>query len=87
MTSIDQLERRVKAIEQRNAQVTSDKSWETSAVRRGSIAVLTYFVVVVYLFFINNPSPFIHAIVPVLGYLLSTLALARIEKIWMNKTR
>ena len=86
MTTFDQLERRVKAIEQRNARVTSDKAWETSAVRRTSIAALTYIVVVAYLIFIDNPSPFINAIVPVAGYLLSTLALSRIEKIW-TRTR
>ena len=87
MTTIDELERRVKAIEGRNSQVTSDKAWETSSVRRLSIAALTYIVVIIYLTAIHNSAPLINGIVPVIGYLLSTLVLARIKRQWVLKPR
>ena len=39
------LEERVAKIEARNAKVEADKAWETSWVRRFSIALLTYGVI------------------------------------------
>lgn len=76
------IESRVAAIELRNKNVEQDKAWETSIVRRVSIAMLTYVVVVLYLTVINNNSPFVNGLVPAVGFLLSTLALGWIRKIW-----
>ena len=87
MNTIDELDRRLKAVEQRNAKVTSDKAWEISVTRRLSIAALTYAVVVIYLVVIRNIQPFINAIVPVMGYLLSTLVLARVKQNWIQRAR
>lgn len=84
MTS-DNLEKRVSEIEKRNKKVSLDKSWETSWTRRISIAVLTYVVVLVYLFVIGNDRPWINAIVPPTGFILSTLAVQSIRKIWQGK--
>ena len=47
------LEKRISAVEQRNLRVERDKQWETSAIRRGSIAALTYIVVVIFLLIIK----------------------------------
>lgn len=80
----DTLEKRIKTIEERNLRVSLDKSWETSWTRRISIAVLTYFVVLIYLFVIGNPNPWINAIVPPVGFLLSTLAMNQIRKMWQK---
>jgi hypothetical protein len=77
-------ESRLKAIEDRNARVELDKKWETSWVRRLSIATLTYFVVVGYLFVIGNDRPFINAIVPPVGFLLSTLVMKQIRRVWQK---
>ncbi|GAC1371679.1 MAG: hypothetical protein NVSMB39_5690 [Candidatus Saccharimonadales bacterium] len=74
------LENRVKAIAQLNLQVTSDKAWETSAVRRLSIAALTCIGVVIYLTAIHNSAPLANGIVPAMGYLVSILVLARIKR-------
>jgi len=84
MKDLSEFEERLAAIESRNARVTADKAWETSAVRRLSIATLTYAVVFVYLNIIHNSSLWINAFVPVMGYLLSTLALARIKASWIH---
>ena len=79
------LESRVAAIEGRNKKVEADKAWETSWVRRLSIAVLTYIVIVIYLSVINNKAPFINALVPVAGFLLSTLVMGRIRKLYESR--
>jgi len=76
------IDKRVNAIEERNKKVSLDKRWETSWTRRISIAILTYLVVLVYLFVIGNANPWINAIVPPTGFILSTLAMGRIRKVW-----
>lgn len=80
-------EKRLKAVEARNKRVELDKAWETSWVRRLSIGVLTYAVIVIYLFVINNNAPFINGAVPVVGFLLSTLLLRRVKEIWQNNNK
>ena len=74
------IEERIESIEKRNAQVESNKSWETSWVRKISIAILTYITVVVYHLIIDAENPLIVSIVPVIGFLLSTLSLQFIRK-------
>ncbi len=76
------IESRISAIESRNKRVEQDKAWETSWTRRISVSVITYFSVVSYLFVIKNNNPFINGLVPVIGYLLSTIALPIIRKFW-----
>lgn len=83
--SKDSLEERVAALETRNRRVEADKAWETSWVRRISIMGLTYLVVVSYLFFVVHIEPWINALVPVLGFLLSTLTLSFLKKHWINQ--
>jgi hypothetical protein len=78
------LESRIKAIEERNRRVEMDKAWETSWTRKISIALLTYAVVTLGLFVIGNDRPFINVLIPVVGFLLSTLALKFIRNIWQG---
>lgn len=82
---MNDLEKRVAAIEARNKKVEQDKAWEVSWTRRISIAVLTYAVIVAYLFVINNSNPWINAAVPVVGFILSTLALSWVKALWQGK--
>lgn len=77
-----ELEQRIKIIENRNKKVELDKAWETSWTRRLSVAVLTYAVVVLYLIVIKNSAPFVNALVPAIGFILSTLLMKSIRKIW-----
>ncbi|OGL26132.1 hypothetical protein A3E49_01545 [Candidatus Saccharibacteria bacterium RIFCSPHIGHO2_12_FULL_49_19] len=84
--SID-LEKRVTAIEERNRRVEADKVWETSLVRRLAISLLTYLVVAGYLLAIDNDKPFVTAVVPAVGYFLSTLVLREIHQLWQNRKR
>lgn len=76
----DQLEK----IEQRNARVEVDKAWETSLTRRLSIALLTYLTASLFLWLIDVAFPFLSALVPTGGYILSTLSIPWIKKCWIS---
>ena len=79
----DELFREVEQIKERNKKVELDKSWETSWTRKICIAILTYLVVVLYSYIINQFSNiWLSSLVPVLGFILSTLSLKFIRKIW-----
>jgi len=79
------LENRVKTIEERNSKVEKDKEWETSLLRRLIITTLTYFVVLFYLIAISAENPAITAVVPALGYFLSTLVMKSIKEWWITR--
>ena len=81
------LESRITAIEERNRKVELDKKWETSWTRRLSVAILTYAVVFVYLLIIDNDKPAINALVPAVGFLLSTLLMRRVRDAWQRNQR
>ena len=77
------IEEDIKKIKERNKKVELDKAWETSWIRRICIAVLTYFVVVLYSYIINKFSNiWLSSLVPVMGFILSTLSLKFVRKIW-----
>ncbi len=80
-------EERLTDIETRNHRVENEKSWEVSWTRRLSIAGLTYVVVAVYLTITHNPTPYANALVPAVGFLLSTLVLPGIRTIWQKKQK
>jgi hypothetical protein len=78
------LEQEIRTIQARNKKVEADKAWETSTSRKVSIAVLTYFLVVIFFYIADLPKPFINAIVPTLGFFLSTLSLGILKKLWLK---
>lgn len=78
------LEKRIAAIEARNQRVEADKAWETSWTRKISIAVLTYCVVAAYLHFVIHINPWLNAIVPTTGFLLSTLTIGYVKAYWLK---
>ncbi len=79
------LEKRIAAIEARNKKVEFDKAWETSLLRRSLIAVLTYIVIVLFMLSADINKPFISAIVPSIGFVLSTLTVSFIKNRWIEK--
>lgn len=78
------LEQRIQKIEERNAEVTTDKMWETSWTRRGLLAVFTYAVAVVFLWAIGVHNFFASALVPVGGFLISTLTMSYFKHLWLE---
>ena len=80
------LEKNVEDILERNKRVELDKKWETCTTRKVCIAVLTYIVVIIYSFLISKTSNvFLSSLVPVMGFLLSTLSLKAVRKVWEKK--
>ena len=81
-----ELKEEIEKIKKRNKRVEKDKEWETSLTRKLTIAVLTYIVVVLYSYFISKFSNiFLTSLVPVIGFVLSTLSLNMIRKIWEKR--
>ena len=73
----------IKEIKQRNKRVELDKKWETSWTRKILICIITYIIVVIYSYLINEyKNIYLSSLVPVLGFIISTLSLKFIRKIW-----
>lgn len=73
-----------RALLERNRRVEADKAWETSGLRRGIIAVITYVIVGFYLNILKVEHAWLHAFVPAGAYLLSTLSLVYVKRIWIK---
>lgn len=84
---MDTLEQRVGKIEERNAKVEADKAWEGSLTRKVLIALFTYAVIGLYLEAIEIERPWINAIVPTVGFTLSTLTMPFFKKVWLKYCR
>ncbi len=79
------IEERIKKIEERNKRVELDKKWETSLTRKICIMILTYIVVIIYSYLISEyDNILLSSLVPVIGFLLSTLSLKFIRKVWQK---
>lgn len=86
MKNTASLEDRIAKLEARNVRVEADKAWETSWFRRLLIMTLTYVVVATYLHIVMRVNTWLNALVPVLGYLLSTLTVSYAKKLWGSRS-
>lgn len=86
MDKLKQLEKRLIKIEKRNKRVELDKAWETSVTRRVILLGLTYLAISLYFVTISVTRPFVNAVVPAVGFWLSTLTLPFFRKIWEKYT-
>ena len=75
----------IKQIRERNEKVEADKAWETSNARRILIALMTYIIMVLFLRSINAPDPWLNAMVPTVGFILSTLTLPFFKNVWLKR--
>lgn len=78
-------EERLFEIEERNQRVEYDKAWEVSWTRRVIIAAVTYIVVAAFLSRIHPDNMWFDALIPCIGYLLSTLSLPPLKKYWIEQ--
>ncbi len=85
MSELEQLEQRVARIEARNKRVEYDKAWEVSITRRAILATLTYLVVAAFLVIIHKDNPFVNALVPAIGFLLSTPVVRFAKQRWIKR--
>jgi len=82
--SIEKLEKEIEKIKKRNKKVEADKSWEISTERKISVAIITYIMVVIIMYFLNFEKIYINALIPTFGYLLSTLWINPMKKIYIG---
>lgn len=80
-----QIERVLKEIEARNQRVEADKAWEVSFTRRTTIGLVTYIVAAAALLSIGSARPFLDALIPVVGYILSVQSLPFLKKWWLKR--
>ena len=78
------VEQEIKEIQLRNRRVELDKAWENSWTRKISITITMYAFMVIMMFALDLPSPFINAIIPTSGFVLSTLGLSFVRTLWMK---
>lgn len=84
MKELESIEKRLQKIESRNENVEMNKAWETSYSRRILIIFFTYLSIALYLKYIVGIDPWINAIVPAIGFLLSTLTLPFFKEVWQK---
>ncbi len=83
---VKNLEKRLRAIEFRNNKVEADKAWETSLTRKILLALFTYLAIGLYLqFVLELNNAWLNAVIPSIGFLLSTLTLPFFKRIWIEK--
>lgn len=82
---MEDINKRLTQIEERNKRVEMEKAWETSKTRSVSIVVITYILATVVMYIIDVPKPYLNSVIPTLGYFLSVQSLPWIKKIWMDK--
>lgn len=84
MKTLEEISAEIVTIQERNKRVELDKAWETSWARRISIMFLTYVIASIWLLIIKEGGVLLKATVPTLGYLLSTLSIPQIKKVWFK---
>lgn len=82
MTDIEIIKNELEAIKQRNKRVEANKAWETSLTRKILIILLTYTLMGITFTSIENSDPWVNAIIPTLGFFLSTLSFPFIKNLW-----
>lgn len=83
MIKISELESEIQKLKQRNKRVELDKEWEGSYIRRILIAIFTFISIGLYMWFIGVDKPWINAVIPTLGFTLSTLTLPVFKQWWI----
>jgi len=80
------IEKEIEALKDRNKRVEIDKKWEKSLTRILFIAGTTYIIATIWLYFIKENNIFLKAVIPTGGYILSTLSIPILKKIWIKAT-
>ena len=81
---MEHIHEELKELKERNKRVEADKAWETSVFRKVLISLITYIVASVVLYSIGVENFYVSAIIPTLGFLLSTLSLPSIKAWWIK---
>ena len=76
---------KIKKILERNKRVEADKAWETSWFQKITIVISTYIIASMVFYVIASKRPLLDALIPTIGYFLSTLSLPVIKRWWIKK--
>ena len=85
MSNTEYLNKEIEQLKERNKRVELDKAWETSWFRIVLIIFITYIIATVVIYFINIEKPFLSALIPTIGFFLSTQSLPLVKKWWIEK--
>ena len=81
---IKELENKIIEIEKRNKRVEADKAWETCLLRKTLIIIFTYVYAVLYLKIADTTNPWFGAVVPCVGFYLSTQSIKVVKTWWIK---
>ncbi|HCC06175.1 TPA: hypothetical protein DEP94_02370 [Candidatus Nomurabacteria bacterium] len=84
-SQIKQIQEDLEIIKNRNKKVEQNKAWETSFFRKISIIVITYIVASLVMYFIGVPNFLLNALIPTIGFFLSTLSFSFLKNWWIEK--
>ncbi len=87
MLTLNALSKEIEQIQARNKRVEIDKAWETSYTRRILLIIFTYLSIGIYMFVIGVSNPWLNAVIPSVGFLLSTLTLPYFKNYWIKRYR
>lgn len=82
LMKLEELEKEIQNIKNRNKKVETDKAWEISWSRKILLFIFTYLAIGLYINAIGINRPWLNAVIPSLGFLLSTLTLPFFKNIW-----
>ena len=85
MTPLEELTKEIEIIKERNQRVEADKAWETSLTRKIVVLLFTYIVVLIFFLAVHLSHPYTNAIVPTLGFALSTSTLPIVKRWWLKR--
>jgi hypothetical protein len=75
----------IAAIKERNRRVEADKAWERSGFRILSITIITYIIASLVMGAIGIANYLLSALIPAIGYFLSTQSLPIIKRWWIKR--
>ena len=78
------IEADIAEIQSRNKRVEADKAWETSRARKYAIVIITYILATIVMWWLGVPQPYLNAVIPTMGFYLSTLSLGFVKKYWIK---
>ena len=87
MEDLEEIKKEINLIKERNRKVEIDKAWEISKTRVLVVLAMTYIITAVVFYFIGVKNYLLNALIPSLGFYLSTQSLPFIKKWWIKKNK
>ena len=81
------LEETLQGVLERNQRVEIEKRWEQSTTRIIGVVVLTYILMCIVFYMIGSEHFMMNAIIPTLGYYLSTQSLSVLKSRWIRRLK